>query len=90
MLKLTPLEFEHPNHTIIIDRGETIISGVPANELFRKLGGPAGARALLAGNLTLSFKRNRHGHIEFTIRGRNYTGLTEYERLTNNDFRASK
>ncbi len=88
MSNLQPLEFEHPDRTFF-HTGETLISGVPANKLFRKLGGPAGARALLEGNLTIDFRRNRHNHIVFTIRRRNYTGLTEFERLGNAGFRVS-
>jgi hypothetical protein len=87
-MNLQPLEFEHPDRTFF-HTGETMISGVPANKLFRKLGGPAGARALLEGNLTIDFRRNRHNHIVFTIRRRNYTGLTEFERLGNAGFRVS-
>lgn len=68
------------------------VEDVSVEEVFNRLGGVEGARALLRGEQKLvpvSFDRNEHGHIVLTFEGLDLMGEQEVERLIAAGFRMS-
>lgn len=69
------------------------VEDVNIEAILNKLGGVEGARAFLRDELKLapiSFERNEHGHIVFTITGLDLTGEQEIKRLEDAGFRFSE